>query len=96
MLRKGVTGLLTRYLGRLRYPQLFMVTAALFLVDLVVPDLVPFADEILLGLGTLLLGNLKDRQRHDKDPARQPTADPSDRSSEPTTSRRRGKRPPRD
>ena len=32
-------------------------------VDLVVPDLVPFADEILLGLGTLLLANWKDRGR---------------------------------
>lgn len=51
-----------RYAGRLRYPQLFLLTAALFVVDLVIPDAIPFADEILLGLGTLLLGSLKLRR----------------------------------
>jgi hypothetical protein len=35
----------------------------LFLVDFFVPDLVPFIDEILLGLGTLLLGSLRTRGR---------------------------------
>jgi hypothetical protein len=34
----------------------------LFLVDLVVPDLVPLADELLLGLGTLLLASWKKRK----------------------------------
>jgi hypothetical protein len=34
----------------------------LFAIDLVVPDLVPFADELLLGLGTLLLANLRKRK----------------------------------
>lgn len=51
------------FLGRLSYPRLFMVTAALFAVDLVIPDFVPFADEILLGLGTLLLANFKKRKQ---------------------------------
>ena len=32
---------------------------ALFLLDLAVPDFIPFADEILLGLGTLLLSRWK-------------------------------------
>ena len=51
-----------RFLGRLSYPRLFLLTAALFLVDLVVPDFVPFADELLLGLGTLLFANWKRRK----------------------------------
>ena len=51
------------FLGRLSYPRLFMVTAALFALDVVVPDFVPFADELLLGLGTLLLANWKQRKR---------------------------------
>ena len=38
-----------RFLSKLSYPRLFAVTAALFALDLVVPDMVPFADEILLG-----------------------------------------------
>ncbi|HEX2254949.1 MAG TPA: DUF6116 family protein [Thermoanaerobaculia bacterium] len=54
--------LVRRFASRLRYPQLFLLTASLFAVDLVVPDLVPFVDEILLGLLTLLLGRLKSRR----------------------------------
>lgn len=48
---------------KLRYPTLFKLTAGLFVLTLVVPDPFPFVDEILLGLGTLLLANWKDRQR---------------------------------
>lgn len=46
---------------RLRYPTLFKITAALFVLTLLVPDPFPFVDELLLGLGTLLLANWKDR-----------------------------------
>ncbi len=46
---------------RLRYPTLFKLTAALFALTLFIPDPVPFVDEILLGLGTLLLANWKNR-----------------------------------
>lgn len=46
---------------RLRFPQLFWLTLVLFLVDLVVPDMIPFADEILLGLATALFGALRVR-----------------------------------
>ena len=47
---------------RLRYPTLFKVTAVLFAISLLWPfDPLPFIDEILLGLGTLLLANWKDR-----------------------------------
>ncbi|HEY0661779.1 MAG TPA: DUF6116 family protein [Lysobacter sp.] len=50
------------FLGRLSYPRLFLITAVLFMFDLVVPDFVPLVDEILLGLGTLLLANFKNRK----------------------------------
>ena len=46
---------------RLRYPTLFKLTAGLFALTLFIPDPVPFVDEILLGLGTLLLANWKNR-----------------------------------
>ena len=29
------------------------------MADLLIPDVIPFADELLLGLGTLLLANWK-------------------------------------
>ncbi len=47
---------------KLRYPTLFKITAALFALTLVVPDPLPFVDEILLALGTLLLANWKNRK----------------------------------
>ncbi len=55
-------GPVMRWLGRLSYPRLFMVAAALFVGDLLVPDFIPFVDELLLGLGTLLLANFKNRK----------------------------------
>ncbi|WP_411832105.1 DUF6116 family protein [Pseudoxanthomonas mexicana] len=48
---------------KLRFPTLFKLTAGLFLLSLLVPDPLPFLEEILLGLGTLLLANWKDRRR---------------------------------
>lgn len=53
------------FLGRLSYPRLFVLTAALFVIDLIVPDFIPLADEILLGLGSLLLANFKKRRTPD-------------------------------
>jgi len=50
-----------RWLSRLSFPKLFLLSAVLFVVDLVVPDFIPLADELLLGLGTLLLANWKRR-----------------------------------
>jgi len=56
---------LLRWVGRLSYPRLFLVTAVLFVVDVIVPDFIPLADELLLGLGTLLLANWKKRGARD-------------------------------
>jgi hypothetical protein len=60
--KTGIFAVLRRFTAGLRYPQLFLLTAALFAVDLVVPDMIPFVDELLLGMLTLLLGRLKDRR----------------------------------
>jgi hypothetical protein len=50
---------LLAFAGRLRFRTLFLVTASLFVLDVAIPDFVPFVDEILLGLGTLLLAALR-------------------------------------
>jgi len=50
---------LIRYVEGLRFPYLVALTAALFVIDFFVPDVVPYADEILLGLVTLILSRLK-------------------------------------
>ena len=47
------------FAGRLRFPWLFLLTVAVFLFDLAVPDLIPFVDEVLLGLSALVLGSLR-------------------------------------
>jgi hypothetical protein len=52
---------LLQYAARLRYPKLLVLALVLFIVDLIVPDFIPFADEILLGLISLLLAGLKKR-----------------------------------
>lgn len=46
----------------LRFPTLFMITAGLFLLNLVLIDPIPFVDELLFGLVTLLLANWKRRK----------------------------------
>ena len=46
----------------LRFPTLFKITAALFAINLFVPDPVPFLDELAFGLATLLLANWKRRK----------------------------------
>ncbi len=53
---------LMRWFGRLSYPRLFLLAAGLFVADVLIPDFIPFADELLLGLGTLLLANWKNRK----------------------------------
>ena len=57
--KRTVLGMLPQMVGGLRFPQLFVLTLALFLLDVVIPDLVPFVDEILLGLASLLLASWK-------------------------------------
>lgn len=54
-----------RILARLnlRFPALFLLFAGLTLADMLIPDLIPLADEIGLALLTLLFGLWKDRKR---------------------------------
>ena len=53
----------TRRARRLRFPTLFVLMGLLFLVDLVVPDFIPFVDEIILGLVTVMLGLMREKRR---------------------------------
>lgn len=55
-------GPVMRWFGKLSYPRLFAIAACLFVADTLIPDVIPFADELLLGLGTLLLANWKKKE----------------------------------
>ena len=59
-----LTAPIVAFASRLRFPTLFLVTAALFVLDVLIPDFIPLADELLLGLGALLLSSWK----KDRDP----------------------------
>ena len=57
-------GVIQKLLGglNLRFPGLFALLAAVTLVDLVVPDLIPFIDEIVLGILTMIFALWKERR----------------------------------
>lgn len=68
MPKNAVIGPILGYLSRLRFPYLFVITLGLFIINVIVPDVIPFADEILLGLVALLLGNLRKKKPPDANP----------------------------
>ncbi len=47
---------------KLRFPILLCITGGLFALDFVIPDFIPFVDEILLGLATVILSRIKQRK----------------------------------
>ena len=53
--------------SKLRFPKLFVLVLLLFLVDLVVPDFIPFFDEIILGLLSVMLGMLRRKTRGEEE-----------------------------
>ncbi len=55
----GLLNPIKRKIQTLRYPQLFALAAVLFLITLIVPDPIPFVDEVLLLIVTIGLGRLK-------------------------------------
>lgn len=61
-LLKPLIGPLLAYFTGLRFPALFTLTAVLFVVNFFIPDIIPFADEILLGLITAVLARWKKRK----------------------------------
>ncbi len=57
-------GIIQRLLGgmNLRFPGLFVLLATVFVIDLVVPDFIPFVDEIILAILTAIFALWKDRR----------------------------------
>ena len=59
LMRGGAAGVVVRWASRLRFPYLFCLTAVLFVLNLFIPDVLPLADELLMGLGAVLLASLR-------------------------------------
>ncbi len=47
--------------SRLKFPQAFAFFVALFIFDVIIPDFIPFIDEILLGLAAAIFGMWRER-----------------------------------
>ncbi len=56
-------GLVEKQATKLRFPVLLFITGSLFVFDMFMPDILPFVDEILLGLVTVVLANLRKRKQ---------------------------------
>lgn len=61
--RGPVQELVGSLVGRLKYPWVFTLLVVLFVVDLLVPDPIPFIDELMLALLTLLVGSWRTRRK---------------------------------
>jgi hypothetical protein len=74
LLRRLAARLGMDVIARARSPVLLLLAASIFIIDLIVPDLIPFVDEILLGIVTLVLarrrlpGATDDRHRDENQP----------------------------
>ena len=55
-----------RWASRLRLPCLTAIVGFLFVADLIIPDFIPLADELVLGLATALLVRWKKERGADE------------------------------
>jgi len=53
--------------NQLRFRNLFFIVIGLFFLDLLIPDFIPFIDEIILGLLAIILANWKKERNQDKE-----------------------------
>lgn len=64
MIQPACVSLVMRLINKLnlKFPTLFMILAILTILDILVPDLIPVLDELVLAILTVLLGMWKDRK----------------------------------
>ena len=51
-----------RFLERRRFPTLMLLGAVLFIANLLIPDPLPFVDEILMLIATVAIGSVRSRK----------------------------------
>ena len=64
LMRGGLAGIFVRWASRLRFPYLFALTAVLFVLNVFIPDVLPLADEAIMGLVAVLLASLRKKPEH--------------------------------
>ena len=63
--RSPVQEIVGSLVGRLKYPWVFVLLAVVFVADTLIPDPIPFVDEIMLALLTFLVGTWRTRRKTD-------------------------------
>lgn len=61
--RSPVQEIVGTLVGRLKYPWVFVLLATVFIADTIIPDPIPFVDEIMLALLTFLVGTWRTRRK---------------------------------
>jgi len=59
----SLIGLFMAYANQLKFKNLFLLILSLFVIDLLVPDMIPMIDEIVLGLLAIVLANWKKEKK---------------------------------
>lgn len=59
-------GPVQRFLERRRFPTLFLILAALFGANLFFPDPIPFIDELIMLVATVIVGSFRERRKTDR------------------------------
>ena len=54
------------FANKLKFRNLFIIISILFVINLFIPDFIPFIDEIILGLLAIILANLKEDRKLEK------------------------------
>jgi len=62
-----MAGIFVRWASRLRFPYLLLLTAVLFVLNLFIPDALPLADELIMGLVVVLLASSKKKPDDESD-----------------------------
>ncbi len=61
-----IVSLVLAFANQLKFKNLFLLIISLLIADLLIPDMVPFIDEIILGLLAIILGNWKKEKEQNK------------------------------
>ncbi len=60
---QSLVGWLQGFAGQLKSSTLLAIVTSIFVLDLVIPDAVPFIDEIVLGIVTILVARWQGRRK---------------------------------
>jgi len=63
-----VAALVNRFMSGVRFPWLFTILAGLLVIDLVIPDPVPFIDEVILTMLTVLAASWRSGRTDERQP----------------------------